>query len=135
MKKMLLLLCSSCCLLTFSCKQAGDAVIEKLLKNQADALNKNGGTMLDSETRMDSIGVKSGRRLVYYYTLVNYTREQLDTNVIKQSMVPNIKKIVIENADLKPLRDKDVDFYHIYRDKRGKYCFSIDVPPSDYNKK
>jgi hypothetical protein len=119
----------------FSCKQAGDAVVETLLRKEAEAFNKAGGKMLDSETRMDSIGVKSGRQLVYYYTLVNYTKQDLDTNIVKQKLLPNIKDVVLNNKDLKDLRDKNVDFLYLYNDKRGKYFFSIDIKPADYIKK
>jgi hypothetical protein len=135
MKKALTLLFSSCCILLFSCKQAGDAVVETLLRNQTEAFNKTGGKMLDAQTRMDSIGVRSGRQLVYYYTLVHYTKQDLDTNVVKQKLISTIKDAVINNTDLKDLRDKNVDFLYLYNDKRGKYFFSINVKPTDYIKK
>jgi hypothetical protein len=134
MKKNIVFLLFFYCLFQCACKDAGNAIVETLLRREADAFNKKGGKMVDDITRLDRIDVKAGRRLIYHYTIIKYSAEELDTNVVKKRMVPQILELVRKPA-LKYLRERDVIFCYSYYDKKGKYFFDIDVTPADYNKK
>ncbi len=135
MKKISAILLSLYCFTQISCQQAGDRIAELKLKSEVEAFNKKGGQVVDAETKMDSMAIKPKLHLYYYYTAVNYTRAQLDTNIIKKSMYPQALTILAGKSELKYYREKGVTFCYYYFDKDGKYLFSFEVTPADYNKK
>lgn len=119
-------------LISPSCKQAEDTVVEALLKSTAKQTNKKLPITVDSETRLDSVSIKPNRTMVYNYTLVNYSRTELDTTVLKNSMEPSMRKAIVNTAELKMFREKDVNFEYLYYDKNKKYAFGILIKASEY---
>lgn len=117
-----------------SCKQAKDSFIEGMLQKQAEEFNKTGGKMVDQETRLDSLGVKPGKCLVYYYTSLNYAKGDLDSIALKKNLRPAIRKTIATKSELATLRKQEVSFEYTYYDKNGQYWFSVPIKPKDYQK-
>lgn len=118
-----------------SCRQATDSVVETLMEQEAKKFNKNGPTMIDEETRIDSIHVSEGRKLDYCYTLTNYAKEDLDVAVFRNTLEPTLKASVVNMKELEKLKDMDVIFNYKYFDKVGKPITEITLGPDDYKKK
>ena len=136
MKKQLTLLALAAGIITAtSCKQATDSVVETLMEQEAKKFNKNGPTMIDEETRIDSIHVSEGRKLDYCYTLTNYAKEDLDVAVFRNTLEPTLKASVVNMKELEKLKDMDVIFNYKYFDKAGKPITEITLGPDDYKKK
>lgn len=118
-----------------SCKQAKDAFIEGALKKEVEKFNQGGSKMVDKDTRLDSLSVMPGKCLVYHYTTVTYTRDDLDSNALKKIMRPSIRKTIMEEKDMATLRNNEVTFRYTYYDKEGNYWFAITIRPKDYKAK
>ncbi len=130
-----ILLLAAAALLGQSCKQAKDSFIEGVLEKEAREFNKTGGKMVDKETRLDSLGVKPGKCLVYYYTSLNYAKGDLDSIALKKNLRPTIRKAIATREDMATLRQQEVSFEYTYYDKNGQYWFVIPIRPKDYQKK
>jgi hypothetical protein len=101
----------------------------EIAKNANKELQTPG--MLDDETRIDEIKAMPGKKLVYYYTLVNYAIDDLNIDFFEESMKEDLFNN-LKNPELKPLKDNEVTFVHIYRDKDGEVISTLEFTYEDY---
>ena len=88
--------------------------------------------MLDKETRFDNAIVFPGKILQYNYTLVNLTKEMVDTIELRNYIIPVATNNAKTNPDMKYQRDNKVIFKYYYKDMKGNYLFSFAVTPEQY---
>jgi hypothetical protein len=105
---------------------------DKVLVEAASEISKNAPIMVDSETRFDSVIALTGKRMQYFFTLVNYANEDVDMQAIKEEMTPAILNGMKTNSQSKLYRDQKVTLLLHYSDKTGKEAFIIEVTPKDY---
>lgn len=113
-----------------SCNQATDIKLQAT----ASALNKQCPMMVDKETRLDNAVALPGNTFQYRYTLVNMTKDQLDTNIAKQTLRPNMVQSLSTMPELKDFRDNKVVMEYNYSDKTGAYMMKITIKPEEYAK-
>jgi len=106
---------------------------DRALMEAASEINKSCPIMMDSETRLDNTITLPPKIFQYNYTLVNYSKETIDTLYFKNYLEPTIKNFVRTNPDMKFQRDNKVTISYYYKDKEGNYLFTIFVTPEDYN--
>lgn len=115
----------------YSCKQAGDAVVETMLKREAETFNKGGGKIVGDGVRMDSFFVRPAHTVTYYYTLLNLTAGEQDTVSIKEVARPNMIQTLKNGKEFQQMLKHNLSFSFIYHDKNGAYAFSVLLKPED----
>lgn len=85
--------------------------------------------MVDEETRLDRIEAGAGE-VVYFYTLINYSYDQLNWNTVKESVFKASKINYCEGAQMAAFRDNNVDMLYMYYDKNGEMAGTVKIPRS-----
>ena len=104
------------------------AISDKDLQNVADQLNKQTPMMVDEETRLDKVSAGS-KRLTYYYTMINYSANDLDLNKFT-----DIQRDTLKKASCGPLKiflTNNINVSYIYKGKQGKQLAEIILRASD----
>jgi len=109
----------------------GKPSVEKELVDAANQYNKMLPMMLDSETRGDSIVPQPPNTIVYHYTLVKRTKNELNAHAIDKAMRPRIINNYKTTDSMKALRDAGVTLVYDYYDKNGSFVTEIVVKTSD----
>jgi hypothetical protein len=109
-------------------KPAYDAVLTRV----ASEFNKNCPIMVDRETRLDNALSIGNNLLQYNYTLMNLSKSDLDTAVLKQKVEPSIIEDIKTNPQMKLFRDMKTTLNYAYRDKNGAFVFLISITPDQY---
>ena len=115
-----------------SCFSCSDNSFDKVLMKTAQEINKNCPMMIDKETRLDTTLGGPGNRFAYYYTLINFGADDLDTEKFISLMKPRLLNNVKTNKDLEVFRKKNVEIVYVYRSKDKKEIGRIIFSPSDY---
>lgn len=89
-------------------------------------LNSNLPVMVDSETRWDTTaGVNN--TIIYFYTIINYQKEEIDPIALKNELSPGIRSQVCTLPDLKTIRDNGMLMKYSYSDKDGDFIMDIEI--------
>jgi hypothetical protein len=107
-------------------------IFDKSLIQFANQINQNLPIMLDSDTRLDSTMVFPGKNFSYYYTLINYTVDEIDIEAFENLMRPIIINNVKTNSDMDDIRKNEVTLNYNYRDKDGVEITQIKITSNDY---
>lgn len=109
---------------------SNDEFDDQLLTDTASEMNTSLPMMIDSETRLDSTaGVNN--TFIYKYTFVNYQKEALEIEEVKNTLLPKIKSGVCTTPELKIFRDNKVLMRYNYYDADGDFIFSIEADTKD----
>ena len=110
---------------------AGIAVAEipsAQLKAAADAVNQKAPMMVDNDTRLDG-ATSSNNNLSYQYTLVNFTKEQLDPNAFASNLKPSL--IQATCTTMKIFYQNGVSVTFAYKDKNQQQISAVSIQPKD----
>jgi hypothetical protein len=107
-------------------------IFDKNLMETANQINKNLPLMLDSDTRLDSTMALPGKKFTYFYTLVNYSVDEIDIENFENGMKSNLLNNIKTNSDLKEFRDNKVTMVYFYKDKNGNEIIKIELTYEDY---
>ena len=88
--------------------------------------------MVDAETRWDNTSIGTDKTIVYNYTLIIFNKTDIDTNLFRSVLNPQIKNTIKTNPEMKYLRGENVTFIYNYRDKSSIHNTQIKVFPKDY---
>ncbi len=118
--------------LSFSCTQKS---YETEIRDIANDTNRNLPTMVDSETRFESVSPESGKVYQYNFTLINVEKRNFNASSFSEKQKSTILS-GIENmknqSGFKFFVENNVTFSYSYNDKNGENLFKISIPPSDY---
>jgi len=106
--------------------------LDKIMMKTASEINEACPIMIDSETRLDNTIVLPSNVFQYNYTLINMYKEDIDIDMLKTYIEPNIINFVRTNPDMKFQRDNKVTINYYYKDKDGNYLFTITITPLQY---
>jgi len=113
-------------------KTANDSKnLDSLLVKSANEFSKNLPMMIDSETRLDAV-IAYSKTLLSVYTIVNFSRDEIDTNELKNNAYPQLLNGIKTISDLKMFRDNKVTWVYLYRDKDGKEIIKFRFEYEDY---
>ncbi len=107
-------------------------LIDKVLMESANEINKTCPIMLDSETRLDNTMALPDKVFQYTYTLVNWEKSSIDTVELKKLIEPQIINSVKTNPQMKYQRENKITMSFYYKDKNGLYVCCITVTPKQY---
>lgn len=113
-----------------SCKTVKEEDLELFLKGVVKVANKQFPVMVDAETRVERVSAE-GNTMTYHYTLVNYTAKELDAEMFKQNMTPNILKQICANPSLSTILDRGGVIVFQYNGKDQKSVSTISIKESD----
>ena len=102
------------------------------LNNAVIELNKQAPVQVDEFTRLDSAASVGKTKFIYYYTLVNSLKAEVDLDTVNKYTKPAIIKSVKESDDLKPFRKNNITLDYSYFDKNGEFVMNIAVTPDLY---
>ena len=85
--------------------------------------------MMDKETRWDTSSAGPGLELKYYYTVVNYRADQINSSQIKQYQWQVTKEKVCSARELKTFWKNGVTLKYNYKGKDGRYVMDFAVTP------
>jgi hypothetical protein len=118
-----------------SCKSRGPKIGSyEWLTEIVNEVNKNFPVMGDEETRCDEAKAIELPRLTlaYYYTLINFSRDDIDIEIFEENMKPMLLNDVRTGSHFKHYRDNNITIAYIYRDKDGIEITSFEFPPDVY---
>jgi len=90
--------------------------------------------MVDQETRLDNTAAYPDNVFQYNYTLVNYVKDSIDSQLFVANMRPLILNNIKTNPDLKAYRDQRVTMAYNYKDKHGEFVTKISITADEYMK-
>jgi len=108
-----------------------DASIDKQLMQIASEFNKSCPIMVDKETRLNNVVASTGKTVIYNYTLVDLSLEQVKIPQLQDYIRPRAINNVKTSPDMKMFRDNKVTMVYRYSDKAGKFLCDIKVTPED----
>ena len=114
----------------FGLKSKSD--FDKQLFELVKEVNKNLPKMIDSETRFDSSTALPNKVFQYNYTLVNYSKDELNLVELKDQFYPTFLDNIKTNPNLKILRDNNVTIVFLIKDKDGYEILKLMYDPNDY---
>lgn len=118
-----------------SSAKKSDGIIGNAIADVADDLNKLCPEMMDEDTRLDSAVAPGNGSLAYYYTMVNYATEDLDTTEFKRLLTKDILKMLLYEDEIQNLSKLHVTLVYIYLDKDGRQLSTITFPYQTYRRK
>ena len=104
--------------------------VEKKLMQVASEANKQLPTMIDRHTRMDSSAAGPGKRIAYYYTLMDVVGRRLDQNVVRESKSKIINGVCSGPYSAKMLKD-GVIMEYIYRNLENHELVRFEISQHD----
>ena len=109
--------------------------LESELKSVALELNKQTPMKVDQFSRLDSASTIGKTNLIYYYTLTEIEKSEVNLDTVNKYIRPNIIENVKNNPDLKIFRDNNITMDYKYYDKNGEFATEISVTPELYKNK
>ncbi len=106
--------------------------IEEILVQAAQEMNKSCPIILDQDTRLDTTLGGPGKNFSYFYTLVNYSKEEINQDTLISYLKPNIINNVKTHPQMAIFRENDITMNYNYKDKDGVFLFIISVTPEEY---
>jgi hypothetical protein len=111
------------CLLSFSVAKVDmntPVSLEESLKISAEVMNKSLPVMIDAELRHDKV-MAEGKKLIFKYTLVHFTKEEMSAHKLKSLMEEDTKKEVCSDKDSQMILKKGLTMVYDYSDKNKQY--------------
>jgi len=107
-----------------------DSIVNEEIRKIADGYNKQCPVKIDDITRLDNCTVLPGRVFLYNYTISK--EDEFELKKSGQEGIDNIKNMIRSTPALAVLRQHEVTFRYLYKDKAGRVIYSFDIVPEDY---
>lgn len=108
---------------------------DKQMKEAAIEVNKKCPMVVDEYSRLDSASAIDDKNFLYYYTLVDIEKSEVNLDTVNKYIRPNIISNVKNTPELKVFRDNKVTIDYNYYDKNGVFVTKISVTPEIYAEK
>ncbi len=113
-----------------SCEDSG--VQEGSIEEEVAMVNKNCPKMLDEETRLEKVVFTKPSLIIYNYTLVNLSKQNVDTSQFRTALWPGILSTIRVDKDLAGLRERQMNFEYRYYDKSKELIYTFKISPGNY---
>ena len=120
---MRIMILSIVCVLSFTVAEVDmnkPVPLEESLKISADVMNKSLPTMIDAELRHDKV-LAEEKNLIFKYTLVNFTKEDMTASKLKSLMEEDTKKGVCADKDSQMMLKRGMSMVYDYADKNKQH--------------
>jgi hypothetical protein len=105
---------------------------EASIEAEVAMINKNCPKMLDEETRLEKVVFTKPALIVYNYSLVNVSRQNVDTAQFRMALWPGILSTIRIDTDLAGLRERQMNFEYRYYDKTKELIYTFKIAPLNY---
>lgn len=102
------------------------------LKKVATEINKQGPRQIDQYTRLDSVSSIGKTNFIYYYTLIDMEKSEVNLDTVNKYVRPSIIENIKNSPELKIYRDNNITMDYKYYDKNGDFTMDIAVTPELY---
>lgn len=102
------------------------------LKHASEQINDACPVFVDSLTQLVSTKVLSGLVMQYNYTLKPFEDDEIDNEVIKELMKPQMIKKLESLPQLDFYKKHKVAFKHRFSDPQGVFLFEISISANEY---
>lgn len=109
--------------------------LELDLKKVAMEFNKKGPQQIDQFTRLDSVSSIGKTNFVYYYTLIDMEKSEVNLDTVNKYVRPSIIENIKNSPELKIYRDNNITMDYKYYDRNGAFVLDIAVTPELYKSK
>ncbi len=107
--------------------------IQDDLITMVNTINKQLPMTIDKETRWDS-SVAMGKKVIYLYTLINFTAKQLSKTQVTKFTEIQTKTLVNNYCTLPAMavfKNNAIKLDYTYRGKEGKHIITIPIAQTD----
>lgn len=94
--------------------------VDDVLVKLSAKMNANLPAPVDSDTRLDQVTAAPGQHLIYHYTLVNFTSDDIATDDFDKMIKPRLKTRLCESAEMRNFLKNGVTISYLYKGKDGK---------------
>jgi hypothetical protein len=101
------------------------------LEREIAKANKQFPKQIDSETRIDSVAVGPGKLIIYNYTLVNYSADDVDSDKFQEALAARVRQETCRNRETRPYIRKGYSIAYSYNGKNGNPVATMTVAPED----
>lgn len=116
----------------FGTKQLFKTDLESNLQKAARELNEQTPVQMDQYTRLDSASAKGTTNFIYYYSLIDIEKSEVNLDTVNKYIRSGIIENVKTSPELKVYRDHNITMDYIYYDKNGDLVTKISVTPELY---
>ncbi len=103
------------------------------LKKIVEDINKKSPKMIDSETKFDGLEFNEPNKIIYKFTLINLSVQNVDTTKFKLALWPGILSAIKISSEMKKLRNNQTNIDYLYLDKYKRHIYTFKISPKDYN--
>lgn len=107
--------------------------LEAELREVAMELNKQTPMQIDPFTRLDSAASKGKSNIMYYSTIIDMEKSEVNIDTINKYVRPGLIANVKNSPDLKSFRDNNITLDYKYYDKNREFVTEISVTPELYH--
>ncbi|MDP4193842.1 MAG: hypothetical protein Q8940_02255 [Bacteroidota bacterium] len=110
----------------------GNNKVDPEVMQLASSMNKSLPIMVDAVTRLDNVMPLPGKKIIYNYTLVSFSRKDFDTTLAQSQIRPRVINLYKISPDFKPFRDYGMNVICTYRYMDGTYAMQMKINAEDY---
>ena len=107
---------------------------DKVLKKDAEKINKSCPMMVDQTTRLDNAIALPNRTFQMNYTITTADKDLLDIEEFEKTMKPILLTGLKNNPDLKNIRGKNVTMVYNFNDCNDKFLCKLIFTADEYEK-
>jgi hypothetical protein len=89
--------------------------------------------MVDKDTRMDRAAVGPGSRLTYFYSLPNYSSQDIEPRWLHENLKPLVKKGVCASKEMKSTLQYGATYVYAYSGNNGAEIARFEISKNDCN--
>lgn len=120
-------------IIIFSLSNCQESNNKDELKQIVYDLNKKCPKMIDSETKFEGIEFTEPNKIIYKFTLINLSVQNVDTTQFKLALWPGILSTVKVSSEMKKLRDNQTNIDYLYLDKYKRHIYTFKIVPENYH--
>lgn len=119
-------------LIIFSFSNCQESNNKDNLKQIVEDLNKKCPKMIDSETKFEGLEFIEPNKIIYKFTLINLSVQNVDTTQFKLALWPGILSTIRISSEMKKLRNNQTNIDYLYLDKYKRHIYTFKIGPKDY---
>lgn len=106
--------------------------VDESLREAVAKINEQAPFMIDANTRFDEMVIVGKRTLQYNFTAVGITKENVDVEEFKESLIPMASNQMRTNPQAERFRKLKVTIIFSYVDMNGDFICDITITPDMY---
>lgn len=113
-------------------KKPSEEQINQIVNNIANMLNDKTPEIVDENWRADSVIGSLGKKLTFYYSLINHSIDEVDPKKLQKDMSLTLENRADTTIIIKYLLSRGISVIYDFKDKDGNHITDVKITPSDY---